>query len=153
MKPADYRLRLPEDRDAEYIDKTIRRLNLFTDPTLHQTMYPVDGAVYRQLYDGISRDGGGRVKYLTVRIKSVLLSSRKVLVLVFEYQFTSPCPCPRTSSPCPSSNLKSLITSLHKILCRFGKRIQLKWTNSVNRSHPLNIVCYYTNADSVGRSE
>ena len=32
---------------------------------------------------------------------TVLLSSRKVLVLVIEDQFTSPCPCPRTSSPCP----------------------------------------------------
>ena len=68
MKPADYRHRLPEDKDAEYIEKTIRRLNLFSDPTLQQTMYPVDKNVRLQIYDGISRYGGGRKKYLTVRI-------------------------------------------------------------------------------------
>ena len=67
MKPADYRIRVPEDKDAEYIEKTIRRLNLFTDPTLHQTMYPVNEAVRQQIYDGISRDGGGRKRYLSVR--------------------------------------------------------------------------------------
>ena len=69
MKPADYRHRLPEDKDAEYIEKTIRRLNLFTDPTLHQTMYQIDEDVRRQIYEGISRDGGGRLRYLKVRIK------------------------------------------------------------------------------------
>jgi len=72
MKPADYRHRLPQDKDAEYIEKTIRRLNLFTDPTLHQPMYPVDDAVHRQIYDGISRDGGGRVAYLTVSISFII---------------------------------------------------------------------------------
>jgi len=70
MKPADYRHRVPEDKDAEYIQKTIRRLNLFSDPTLHQTMYPVDEAVRLQIYDGISRDGGGRKRYLAVRVSS-----------------------------------------------------------------------------------
>jgi len=71
MKPADYRHRIPEDKDAEYIEKTIRRLNLFTDPTLHQPMYPVDKDIHRQIYEGISRDGGGRAKYLAVRLISL----------------------------------------------------------------------------------
>jgi len=68
MKPADYRHRLPVDKDAEYIEKTVRRLNLFSDPTLQETMYPVKEAERRQIYEGISRDGGGRRKYLAVSI-------------------------------------------------------------------------------------
>jgi len=75
MKPADYRRRIAQDKDLEYIEKTIRRLNLFTDPTLHETMYPVDEAVRRQLYEGISRDGGGRIRYLTVRISTARLTT------------------------------------------------------------------------------
>jgi len=67
MKPADYRHRIPEDKNAEYIEKTIRRLKLFTDPTLHQTMYPMDEVMRRQIYKGISRDDEGRIKYLKVR--------------------------------------------------------------------------------------
>ena len=66
LKPADYRRRIPEDRDADYIRKTIRRLNLFTDPTLRKIMHPVDDRVRRQIYDGVSHDGEGRVKYLIV---------------------------------------------------------------------------------------
>ena len=66
MKQADYRHRIPEDKDAAYVEKTIRRFNLFTDPTLRQQMYPVPEKVRLQIYDGISRDGGGRRKYLTV---------------------------------------------------------------------------------------
>ena len=66
MKPADYRKRVPEDKDAEYIRKIIRQLNLFTDATLHQPMYPVDATTRLLIYDGISRDGGGRANYLTV---------------------------------------------------------------------------------------
>jgi len=68
MKPADYRHRIPEDKDAEYIKKTVRRMSLFTDPTLHQTMFPVDNSLHHQIYEGISRDGGGRMQYLIVRI-------------------------------------------------------------------------------------
>jgi len=77
MKPADYRHRIPEDKDAEYIAKVIRRQNLFTDPTLREPMYPVDEPVRRQIYDGISRDGGGRTRYLAVRIAlhRILLAS------------------------------------------------------------------------------
>jgi len=93
MKPADYRHRIPEDRDAEYIKKTVQRLKLFTDPTLQETMYPVDDVVRRQIYQGISRDGDGRTKYLKVRVHFVSIWQKQISVPI--HRIRERCQCIR----------------------------------------------------------
>jgi len=75
----------------------------------------------------------------------VLLSSRKVLVL--EDQFTSPCPCPRTSSPCPWTTKSSKIVKDFSFCKQFVMYDHVKSINLVTATMHQDMVSYLLMSD------